>query len=305
MRTITRIDPLAIMAFVQVVDVGSFRGASMALGIPKSTLSQRVAALEEQLGAQLLVRTTRSVTLTDVGLAYHREVAPALAALRSAESIARRTDEATTGRVRLTAPYELGQRRFGALLAEFGARHPGVSLEVDLLDRQVDLIDEGYDLAIRIGPLTDARLVGRRIGKPVHIGLYASPAYLLAAGTPTSPRQLARHRCLVMHGAHTPLRWSFSAKQRARSVAVTPHVSVNSFVVLRQLALAGVGIARLPAMLVEEEVLSRKLVEVLRDEAPPPVGTFVVYPAARGLTAAARALLDLLAVSFEATPALF
>lgn len=300
-RTIGQLDANAIIAFLEVVERQSFRGAARALGVAKSTLSQRVAQLEEQLGAPLLVRTTRSVKLTEIGARYHREVAPAIAALRSAQAMVGCLTEQPSGHLRITAPFELGQAILGDVLATYAARYPAVSVQADLIDRRVDLIAEGYDLALRAGPLRDSALIARRLGGPQHEGIFASPAYLRQAGTPTDPRELSAHRCVVMHGAQSPTLWPFKGPHRQRTVAVTPHMSVNSIQVVCALAIAGVGLARLPASYAAPAVAAGQLVEVLQPFALPPRQLFAVYPRALAKAAALRGMVDLLTETFERT----
>jgi DNA-binding transcriptional LysR family regulator len=296
MRTTTLADPLGTLAFVAVADAHGFREAARTLGVPKSTLSQRVAALEERLGAQLLTRSTRKLQLTDAGESYYRDVAPALDTLRAAEARIAQLRAQPSGRLRMTAPFELGQGLFGELLAEYGARYPDVRLEVLLLDRQVDLIAEGFDLALRVGPLDDSGLVARRVAAPQTMRLYASADYLRRAGTPQHPEELAGHRCLVMSGAREPHHWRFAHGREKLSVTVQAQAEVNSFLVLAELARRGLGIVRMPDSYASAS--QPQLREVLRAYAPPPRECFLVYPSARHISPALRAMVDLAAERF-------
>jgi DNA-binding transcriptional LysR family regulator len=236
----------AVTAFVKVVEHQSFRAAARALEIPKSTISAKVAALEAELGARLLERTTRSLRLTEAGRAYHQRVAPALEALADAAQVVEELNEGPSGRLRVTTTVEGGQILLGPLVAEYLRRHPAVEVQIHLADRQVDLIEEGFDLALRAGPLPDSTLIARKLSLPGRFRVYASPEYLKVHGEPRRPADLAKHACLVMSAQSHPTTWAFQVKKRRVSVEVRARCEANSFLVLRDLAAAGLGIARLP-----------------------------------------------------------
>jgi DNA-binding transcriptional LysR family regulator len=295
-------DPTAIMAFIEVVRQGSFRGAARTLGLSKSALSQRVAHLEEQLGARLLSRTTRSVKLTDIGASYHREVCPAFEALREAEARVRQLQSHPSGKLRMTAPVELGQDVMGDVLARYGARYPDVELEVNLTDRMVSLVDEGFDLAIRVGPLSTPGLMARTLSDPQQLGVFASPSYLERSAALKHPRDLAGHRCLAMSGAQAPTAWLFVIDGKPRSISVTPHVTINSFQVLRVLSVAGIGVVRMPMRLALNDVQTGALEHLLKAYAPTPRTTSAVYPSNRNISPALRAMVDVLVETFADKP---
>ena len=290
-----RADPEATRVFVQVVESKTFRAAARALGMPKSTVSFRVAALEDQLGERLLERTTRRLRLTDAGALYHQRALSALETLQEAERALSERKTSPSGRLCITATIEGGQFVLAPIFAEYARRYPAVELEIILTDRRVDLIEEGVDVAIRGGALPDSTFVARRLPSSGGMACYASPAYLKSHGTPERPRDLLRHACLVMTSQSEPLAWKFEVSGKATVVRVTPRAKANSFVMLTEFAKAGLGIARLPGSVAKEALKSGALKPVLQAFLPKASGGLhAVYPSARHLSPKVRALLELL-----------
>lgn len=280
----------AAALFVKVIDAGSFRGAARALGVPKSTLSRRVAALEERLGARLLQRTTRRLGLTDAGVAYHRQASQAIAVLDDAERTVSELQEYPRGSLRVTAPMLFGVLFLPELVAEFLTTYPEVQLSLDLSDRAVDLVNEGYDLAIRAGVLADSSWIAHKLGG-APLQLLASPAYLRARGTPSRPEELTEHDCLIF-GTQPRAVWPFGGGRRARSVSVRGRMASNNFLVLRDAAIAGLGICRIPGFLAVEAARRRRLVTLLDEHVHDPTPLHVVYPSARHVSPKVRAFVD-------------
>lgn len=295
-----RADLNSVHVFAQVVESKNFRAAARALGMPRSTVSFRVAQLEDQLGERLLERTTRSLRLTDAGAAYHQRVLGALEALQDAERTLNDQKSQPSGRLCVTATVEGGQFLLAPLFAEYARRYPLVELDVFLADRQVDLIEEGVDLAIRSGALPDSSFVARRLGVPHALRVYASPSYLKARGTPRKPRDLADHDCLIMTAQSQPKRWPFTVARKPVSIAVKARAQANSFVVIRELACAGLGVARLPEKIAQPAVAAGNLHPLLDSflQDTKGGGLHAVYPSARHLSPKIRALLDLLEEQF-------
>lgn len=290
-----RADLNAVGCFAKVVELSSFRAAAAALGMPKSTVSRRVAELEDALGTRLLERTTRRLRLTEAGRAYHQRIGPALDALSEAERALEEHSAEPSGRLKLTMTVEGGQALLGPILTEYLALCPKVELQIELLDRRVDLVEEGFDVAIRAGALPDSSLIARRLGSPGHMRLYASAAYLKRYGTPRHPRELAEHRCMVMTGQSSPLSWAFAQRGKRIAIKVKPYVEANSFTLLAELVAAGHGIARLPDYMAAQH----ELVRVLDELAPPPMAWHAVYPSSRHLSPKVRTLVELLERHFS------
>jgi len=290
-----RADPDATRVFVQVVESKTFRAAARALGMPKSTVSFRVAALENQLGVRLLERTTRRLRLTDAGALYHQGAQAALETLQEAERALSERKAAPSGRLCVTATLEGGQFMLAPVFAEYARRYPAVELEVMLTDRRVDLIEEGIDVAIRGGTLPDSSFIARRLPSLGVMGCYASSEYLKAHGVPERPRELAHHACLVMTSQSEPLLWQFEVNGKVSAVRVVPRARANSFVVLAEFARAGLGIARMPGNIAQAAGKGRALRPVLEAFRPKNAGGLhAIYPSARHLSPKVRALIELL-----------
>jgi DNA-binding transcriptional LysR family regulator len=300
MRTVPKVDTEATLAFVSVVDMGGFREAARSLGVPRSTLSERVQRLETQLGAQLLARTARSVTLTSLGERYYQDVVPALRGLWQAEN-AIAEGVSSGGRLRITAPLDFGQSTLPLALSTFAQRHPDVELVVDLTDRIVNVVEEGFDIAIRVGTLPDSSLTARRLGRTCSMGVFASPRYLEQRGEPITPEELRNHRCLSMSGQLDSNTWTFTsstASNKQRRITIEPHIRVNSFAVLTELTKAGLGIARLPH-LYARAVNDAQLRELLPEYAARPSPCHALFQGGRNQPRAVRAFLDVLSECYS------
>lgn len=285
------VDLGAVGVFAQVAELASFRRAAEALGVPRSTVSRRVADLERQLATRLLQRTTRRVALTDAGAAYLRACQPALGAIEDAARAISSGASAARGRLRVTAAVTFGERFLGPVVADYLDRNPEVSVDVVLTDRQVDLVQEGFDLAFRGGRVGDPSLVAREIGRG-QLRCFASEAYLARRGRPRTPRDLERHDCVLYAPLAPGGRWTFRAQRRAVTVAVRGRVSVNSLPLALEAALHGLGVARLPGTFAVEEQRRGRLVEVLPSHAPHPTGLFLLHPSGH-VPARVRAFIEI------------
>jgi DNA-binding transcriptional LysR family regulator len=277
---------------VRVVQAGSFRGAARALGMPKTTVSRRVAELEAQLGVQLLQRTTRTLALTDAGAAFVEEAEGAIARLDAAEAAVTALHAEPRGTLRVTTTIPLGERFLAPIVAEFLEAHPAVEVLVHLTDRQVDLVAERFDVAIRAGELPDSSLVGRLIGTSAY-RVVASPDYLARRGTPLRPSDLSAHACLrfTRSGAAARTTWPFGHGKRAVEVPVHGRLVSDDFVVLRTAAERGLGVARLPIGVVHPSIHAGRLVSVLDAFAPPPTPVHLLHVGGR-LPSRTRAFID-------------
>ncbi len=292
----------AMQAFVQVVEAGSFVRAAEKLGASTSSISRQVAELEAHLGALLLNRTTRKLSLTETGQAYYERCVQLLADLDEADTIAGAAAAKPSGRLKLTCPYNLLAQPIGPALAEFNRRYPQVSFDVTVADRVIDLVDEGFDLAVRIGAPGGERLVARRLGATQLVAC-AAPAYLDAHGAPQAPPDLAQHRVLTYAYVSAPFQWRLvDAGGDEHEVRVGGPLHANSGELLVAAALAGMGIVFEPDFVVGPHLARGALRRVLDGYAGPKLDVWAVYPSRRHLSAKVRAFVDFLAEVFAADP---
>lgn len=288
--------------FAQVVEHGGFAAAGRALGIPKSKLSRHVAALEERLGAQLLLRSTRSFAVTEVGKRYYEHCRAMLTEAQAAEESVAVLHTAPCGLVRLSCPVALLSTRLGSMLADFMAQYPEVRLQVDETNRRVDVVAEGLDLAIRVRPppLQDSELVLRHLAERRQC-LVAAPALIARYGQAAGPMDLGHWPSLDLGPPRETHRWQLYGPDNIHAeVRHSPRYVTQSMRALREAAIQGVGVVQLPSMFVLDGLRSGSLVQVLPGWEPRREIIHAVYASRRGQLPAVRALLDHLAQSFRA-----
>ena len=278
--------------FCQVMESGSFTAAAEQLGLSKQFVSRRLIQLEDRLGVRLLNRSTRRLDVTPLGQSYYESALRLLSEVEQVEQGIAGQNSEPRGTIRLSAPLSFAMAHLGCLLPVFLQRYPQVSVEVDLSDRPVDLIGEGYDLVLRIGTLGDSTLIARRIASVQRV-YCASPAYLALRGTPQKPDDLAAHDCLP-YGHGRQVQWRFQSKGKLQSLNVSGRMRVNNGELLRDTAIAGLGVTYLPTFIVADALKDGRLVTLLDDFAPEPLTLSAVYPQHRQRSRPVQALVDFL-----------
>lgn len=290
-----------IVVFTKVVETRSFTGAAEQLGLPKSTVSRRVAQLEERLGVRLVQRTTRKLALTEIGEAYYARAAQIVADVAAADQLVTDMQASPRGRLRISAPIDLSARYLGAIIAEFTSAHPDINVELDASDRVVDLIEEGFDLAIRFGALPQSSLIARKLGS-FEVVLCASPAYLARRSTPTTIEDLDDHdRVLFLPTARTS-GWTLVNGEATYELGPPARFSSNNIMAVRDVVLAGGGISVLAEFLLACHPTEGCLVRVLPAWAGPRIDIHAVYPARQNLPPRLTLFLDHLARSMSPPP---
>lgn len=285
-----------LQTFVEVADAGGISPAALRLGVSKSIVSRRLGRLEADLGVQLLSRTTRGAALTEAGVTFRDYAARVCAEIDVAKEMLLPEGD-LRGRLRIAAPLTFGPTHFAPVLAEMARRHPQLHIHTCYSDHFMDLIAEGYDCAIRVGYLQDSNLVARCVG-PIHGAAVASPAYIAAHGAPETPDELPAHEAL-MQGTES---WHFMDGDKIVTVRPQGRFKADNGTALVSAAVAGLGIAYLPNVLIQEHLQSGALVPVMPRHPAPPAGAYVVRPPGRHPARKIRILAELLIEYFDTMP---
>ena len=291
-----------VHAFVAVARCGGFAAAGRQLRVPRSTLSRQIQRLEPVLGVQLMERTTRAVRLTEAGRNYFQRCSPALDSIEAANSSAREAGRQPKGRLRVTAPIDIARFLIGGLLSAFHRRYPEIELSFEVTQRKVDLVAEGYDLALRGGAsLDDSSLVARKLCAHV-FQLYASPDYLAARGVPTSPSDLAQHELIAFAPGGQAVPWRLVGPDEPFELATTAWLSANETGLLISAMAAGLGIGLGEAISVERELREGRLQPVLPEYSMHGGTLYAVYPSARRVPAKVRVFIEALHAELNGAP---
>jgi DNA-binding transcriptional LysR family regulator len=292
----------AMQVFAQVVESGSFSAAAEKLGLSTTAASRHVAELEAHLQTRLLNRTTRRVSLTESGRAFYERAVQLLADLDEAEQEASRAAMVPRGTIKLTSSVNFGVRHVAPAIAAFLAAHPGVRFDVSLSDRIIDLVEEGFDLAVRIGAAGSDNVVARKLGE-TRLVPCASPDYLRVHGAPQVPEDLARHNCFTYEYVSPRQLWRFrDAAGAERAVRVSGRLHSNNGDLLAEAAAQGAGIVFEPAFIVGPDVRAGRLVPLLQEFTAAPMPIYAVYPSRKHLSAKVRLFVDFLVERFAKAP---
>lgn len=290
-----------LAVFAKVVEFESFSKAAEDLGLSKSAVSKQIAALEERLGARLLNRTTRRLSVTNAGARLFERCRLIVAEIEAAELEAGQLHSRPTGVLKVTAGMSLGHLDLAPAFSGFLEAYPELNMELALNDRIVDLIEEGYDVALRIGELETSSLMQRKL-TDIRLVNVASPSYLARHGEPRHPSELSNHACISYSYVWAGGAWRFKMPDRSHRFRITPRVQVNNGDAMARMVEAGSGITQLPTFLVHEGVRSGKLKTILAPFEPPPLGLHAIYPQSRNLSVKVRVFIDFLAKHFTGTP---
>ncbi|MAL95134.1 MAG: LysR family transcriptional regulator [Haliea sp.] len=291
-----------IAAFVAVVNAGSFTRAAERLKVSRPAVSKQVSRLEESLGVRLLNRTTRRLSLTEAGRIFHLQASRGLDDLAEARAEVAHLQTQPRGLLRINVPMSFGILHIAPLLPAFLQAFPELSVEMDLNDRKLDVIEEGFDVSVRISDLPDSTLVARRLAPCRHV-IVAAPAYLERHGLPRAPADLQQHEVLTYSLQQSALQWHFLGPcGQPEPVTVAGRLQLNNSLALREALLAGMGVARTPTFLVGEDLREGRLINVLANYKSLELSIYLVYPQRRHLSPKVRAFVDFLAARIQDPP---
>jgi len=289
-------------SFIRVVEAGSVSGAADRLNVAKSAVSRRLKELEEHLGVELFHRTTRRMNLTDTGRAFYHQSVRILEDLQEAELATSQAHGTLKGGLKIALPSSFGLMHMGPAINEFSKEHPQIEFDLDFNDREVDLMQEGFDLAIRIANLPDSSLIARRLA-PIQAVMCASPAYLERMGTPKTLNDLTDHHCLVYSLLRDFEHW-YLADSHGETIKtkIHPYLKASTGEFLRDAAVDGLGIILVPSFLVYKEIDRGELVPLLNEYKRPQIDAYAIYPQTRHLSQRVRAFVDFLVERFKGIP---
>jgi DNA-binding transcriptional LysR family regulator len=290
-----------IVVFTKVVETKSFTGAAEQLGLPKSTVSRKLAQLEERLGVRLVQRTTRKLALTDIGEAYYERCSRIVADVAAAEQLVTDMQATPRGRLRITAPVDISSAYLGDIVASFIAGHPEVNVEVEATDRVVDLIEEGYDLAVRFGPMPESTLIAVRLCGITGM-LCAAPSYLARRGMPKSVEELDDHERVLFTPGSRNQTWTMVNGDASYEFGRPAHFASNNFGAVRDVVLSGSGLAVLSDFMVANDIKNGLLVHVLPEWSSRANDVHAVYPARQNLPPRLSLFLEHLVKSLNPAP---
>ena len=288
--------------FARVVETGSFSGAARDLRMTPSAVSKMIGRLEDRLGVRLLSRTTRKLSLTEEGRVFYQRVTPILAEVSEAEDTVSLSTLEARGVLRVNASTAFGQYQIVPLIPDMLERYPNLQVQLTMTDSMVNLVEEGFDVGVRIGVLTDSTLVARKLGVPKRT-VVAAPSYLERHGVPRTPDDLVNHECLKLSIPTALNRWEFMFPEGSRMVDVSGRFEADNAIALHEAAIAGLGLFRAASFVVGDGIKAGRLVPVLEDfETSGDAGIFVVWPHNRNLSAKVRAFVDTLVEAFTPIP---
>jgi DNA-binding transcriptional LysR family regulator len=291
----------AMTVFVRVVEAGGFSAAARAIPMPLTSVSRQIAALEQRLGTQLLRRTTRQLSLTDEGRLVYDRAKSILGDLQEMEIALSAEKSEPSGRIRISAPVLIGRLQIAPRLPKFLARHPLMQVDLLLIDRAVNLIEENIAVAIQIGRLADSSLAARKLAE-IRMIVCAAPSYLVRRGTPVTPDDLQQHDCLVFSQTLGPTDWKFQTAKGRTKVRVQGRLCINNLDALVSAAIGGAGIVRVPSWMVSADVSSGRLKSVLTNFERPPTSVHAVFEHLKLSSPRIRSFVDFLVAEWTGHP---